>query len=201
MDTRTAILEKNFEAIHKSGFQAVRTDKVVADLGITKGAFYHYFPDKLAMGYAIVEEIIYPMFVGLWQKTLAQVLENQVNSVESIANAVNQIKAQANKDNISLGCPLNNLVQEMSSIDEVFRKKLSAILNKELELIQQIIQQGIDKQEIKASIDVYGTACFILAGIEGSYTLGKSKNSLEAFLASMDSLFFFLECLENKTHS
>ena len=49
MDTRTAILEKNFEAIYKSGFQAVRTDKVVADLGITKGAFYHYFPDKFGL--------------------------------------------------------------------------------------------------------------------------------------------------------
>lgn len=197
MDTRTAILEKNFEAIYKSGFQAVRTDKVVADLGITKGAFYHYFPDKFAMGYAIVDEIIYPMFVLLWQKMLQDVVENEVNALKAITEAICIIKAKANEDNISLGCPLNNLVQEMSSIDEVFRKKLSLIINKELDLIQQILQQGIDRQEIKADIDVYGTACFILAGIEGSYTLGKSKNSIKAFSASMNSLLFFLKCLEN----
>ena len=45
-DTRQRILEKNFEAMHEHGYQGMRADKVVKELGITKGAFYHYFEGK-----------------------------------------------------------------------------------------------------------------------------------------------------------
>ena len=43
-DTRTSILYKNYEAIHANGFHATRTDKVISELGITKGAFKHASP-------------------------------------------------------------------------------------------------------------------------------------------------------------
>ncbi len=192
MDTRTQILEKNFEAICKSGFQAVRTDKVVADLGITKGAFYHYFKDKYTLGYAIVDEIIYPAYTSCWQDAL----NSGTNSIESIIKSLRQIKAKSNAQNISLGCPLNNLIQEMSSIDEVFRQKLAMIIDKKLEILQKIIQNGVTKKEIHPHISPFDVACFIIASLEGSYTLGKSKNSLEAFEASMQCLISFLNNLK-----
>lgn len=191
MDTRTAILQKNFQAIYANGFQATRTDKVIGALGITKGAFYHYFPDKCSMGYAVVDEIIYPMFVNNWVK--AQ--QNYPNSIEAISHAIQNIEKTATEENIALGCPLNNLIQEMSTIDEVFRVKLAQVIDTELQWIERILQQGIDKKEIKA-INPNAIACFILAGIEGSFALGKSKKSLPAFRASMQTLIDFLQTLK-----
>lgn len=55
-DTRTQILERIYQAVRLHGFQGMRADKVVIDLGITKGALYHYFASKLELGYAIVDE-------------------------------------------------------------------------------------------------------------------------------------------------
>ena len=192
METCTLILHKNFEALYKSGFQALRTDKVVAELGITKGAFYHYFKDKYSLGYAIVDEIIAPMYINLWENALQQ----KNNSIQIITETITQIGNKANPSNIGLGCPLNNLIQEMSSIDENFRKKLSAIIDKKIDLIQKILQKGIDNQEVNPNIQTYSIACFIVSALEGSFSLGKSKNSFEAFSASIQTLVAFIQSLK-----
>ena len=66
-DTRAQILERNFQAVRLHGFQGMRADKVITDLGITKGALYHYFPNKFELGYAIVDELIAPVYVNSWR--------------------------------------------------------------------------------------------------------------------------------------
>ena len=198
MDTRTAILEKNYEAILEKGFQAVRTDKVVADLGITKGAFYHYFPNKNTLGYAVVDEIIYPRFVGVWEESHKKIMTNSdVNAIDLICQTLEKIKSFSTQENISVGCPLNNLIQEMATIDENFRKKLELILDKQHFFIQAILETGIDNQHIKSEINPNEWSYFILAGLEGSYTIGKAKNNLIAFQGSIKSLVMALSSLKN----
>lgn len=194
MDTRTAILKKNYEAILEKGFQAVRTDKVVADLGITKGAFYHYFPNKNALGYAIVDELIYPNFVGIWEESHKKVIDNSdINAIDVICQTLEKIASFSTSSTVSVGCPLNNLVQEMATIDENFRKKLAAIIDQQHFFIQAILEEGIQKQHLKSEINPNEWAYFILAGLEGSYTIGKAKNNLEAFKGSIKSLLMALK--------
>ncbi len=203
MDTRKAILEKNYEAILEKGFQGVRTDKVVADLGITKGAFYHYFPNKNALGYAVVDEIIYPRLVGIWQETY-ELLDNvgnvnksqTIDSVDIICQTLNKIGCFSTSDTVSVGCPLNNLIQEMATIDENFRIRLETILDKQHFFIQSILEKGIQKKQIKSEINANDWAYFILAGLEGSYTIGKAKNDIKAFEASIKSLLLALKAIK-----
>ena len=197
MDTRRAILEKNYEAILEKGFQGVRTDKVVADLGITKGAFYHYFPNKNTLGYAVVDEIIYPRFVGIWKETY-QLLEKEetIHSIDIICQTLDKISRFSTSDTISVGCPLNNLIQEMATIDENFRVKLEAILDKQHFFIHSILEKGIQKQQIKSEINTNDWAYFVLAGLEGSYTIGKAKNDIKAFEASIKSLLIALQAIK-----
>ncbi len=196
MDTRTAILEKNYEAILEKGFQAVRTDKVVADLGITKGAFYHYFPNKNTLGYAVVDEIIYPNFVGVWEDSYNKLIKNtDTLAIDAICQTIEKIASFSTAENISVGCPLNNLIQEMSTINESFRQKLAAIIDKQYFFIQAILEKGQENQHIKAEINPNEWSYFILAGLEGSYTIGKAKNNLEAFQGSIKSLLMALKQL------
>lgn len=198
MDTRTAILEKNYEAILEKGFQGVRTDKVVADLGITKGAFYHYFPNKNTLGYAVVDEIIYPNFVGVWEDSYNKLIKNiDTQAIDVICQTIEKIASFSTAENISVGCPLNNLIQEMSTIDENFRQKLAAIIDKQYFFIQAILEKGKESQQIKPEVNSNEWSYFIIAGLEGSYTIGKVKNNLEAFQASIKSLLMALKSLKN----
>jgi TetR/AcrR family transcriptional regulator, transcriptional repressor for nem operon len=192
MDTRQLIMQKNFEAIHKHGFQGVRADKVVAELGITKGALYHYFPNKMELGYAIIDEILAPMYLSLWKKfELAESnhFEIMVEIIQSYANF-------ADDDSIKLGCTLNNLVQEMSPLDETFQKKLQAIVKGIHFSIETGLKNGQLAGIFKPDFNPTLTAHFIQAGINGGWSLGKSQQNKVIFEMILGQLIQFVTTLK-----
>lgn len=188
LDTRGEILQKNFEAMRLYGFQGLRTDKVIAQMGITKGAFYHYFKDKLNVGYAVVDELIAPSYINTWKNLNTQ----GVHVIDAISNTLRCIAGYSNQETIHLGCPLNNLIQEMSPLDEGFNKRLSSILNEERKMIRQGIEGGIADGTILADTDADALTLFILASLEGSYAIGKSFNSYAKFIVCVEQLIKIL---------
>ena len=64
--TRERLLQAAFREMYRSGFQSAGLDAILAAAGVTKGALYHHFGSKEALGYAIVEEIIAPDNRGQW---------------------------------------------------------------------------------------------------------------------------------------
>lgn len=188
LDTRGEILQKNFEAMRLHGFQGLRTDKVIAQMGITKGAFYHYFKDKLNVGYAVVDELIAPSYINTWKNLSTQ----GVHVIDAISNTLRCIAGYSNQETIHLGCPLNNLIQEMSPLDEGFNKRLSSILNEERKMIRQGIEGGIADGTILAGTDADALTLFILASLEGSYAIGKSFNSYSKFIVCVEQLIKIL---------
>ncbi len=193
-DTRKLILEKNFHAMHLNGFQGMRTDKVISDLGITKGAFYHYFSDKLSLGYAIIEEIIAPQFISTWQG-----LENfKGNPIDGIVEIIKLISSSQSDSDISLGCPLNNLMQEMSPLEEGFKLRLNKIISKMHYFISAALQSGKDQNQVIKSIEPHETAYFIISSIEGSFGIAKTLQSKTVFNHSINQLIIYLETLKIK---
>jgi AcrR family transcriptional regulator len=192
VNTRQQILEKNFHAIHLNGFQGTRTDKVIADLGITKGAFYHYFPDKLALGYAVLDEMVAPMYIGMWQK-----LDNyEGNPIDGICEILEGLIGQCDEEAVKLGCPLNNLMQEMAPLDEGFRTRLNYILNTMQKHIARAIKRGQQENIILSTINAESLAFYILSSFEGGYGIAKSLQSREVFESSFRQLIQYLQTLK-----
>ena len=52
---RDRILESAHELVLKHGFSATTVDAVLVGAGASKGAFFHHFPSKRALGHALVE--------------------------------------------------------------------------------------------------------------------------------------------------
>jgi TetR/AcrR family transcriptional regulator, transcriptional repressor for nem operon len=177
MDTRTQILQHIFEAIKLHGYQGLRTDKVIAALGVTKGAFYHYFPDKQSVGYAVTDEIIAPMYIGNW----SNLLTGNGSVLENLLAGIQRQTCYVTDGNVHLGCPLNNLIQEMSPLDEGFRLRLRSIVERERALIEAAIKFSMDAGELKPDVDPNSLSLFILSAIEGSYSIAKSLQRKSVF--------------------
>ena len=192
MDTRTLILNKNYEAMCKHGFQGLRTDKVIAELNITKGAFYHYFPSKDSVGYAVVDEIIYPFYTGCW----SNLIKKDQHVIDSFIETLTEIKSFSTAETIHLGCPLNNLIQEMAPLDDGFRKRLVKVTAKIKQYMSEALTYGIQNNQVKPDIKVEETAIFILAAFEGSYSMGKIFQDYNAFSNCFEQLFDFLNNLK-----
>jgi TetR/AcrR family transcriptional regulator, transcriptional repressor for nem operon len=191
MDTRTQILQKNFEAMRLNGFQGVRADKVVESLSITKGALYHYFATKQELGYAIVDEIIAPHYTGFWKP-----LENYGgNPIDYIKTKFHELAAICTENEAKLGCPLNNLMQEMSPLDDGFRERLQSIITQMQQSVAIGLKNGQKKKFVRKDIDPTKTALFLISSLEGAYGVAKTLQNRAAFETVMSGLTDYLETL------
>jgi AcrR family transcriptional regulator len=182
--TRQLILQRCFEAIQAKGFETLRTDKEIARLKITKGAFYHYFPNKSELGYAVVDEVMLPFYEQKWSS-----LNNIETGVASALNAVfENEKSKATDTSIKRGDVLTNMILEMSHSDELFRQKLEAVNEVQVRILQKAIMTGRVAGELKNQTDARSMALFIIGQMMGCYTIGKVRASKDTFISMVSTL-------------
>jgi TetR/AcrR family transcriptional regulator, transcriptional repressor for nem operon len=191
MDTRDKILAAMFTDVHKNGFQGLRADKVIKEMEVTKGAMYHYFPSKDAIGLAIIEEIIEPNYIKFYQDL--DFFDG--NPIDMLQFHLKELVSMATDENISLGCPLNNLVQEMSPLNEQFRLKLKRIVDKMTISVATALKKGQKKDFVDKDKDAQAVADFFISSIEGAYSIAKVQRNVSLFKSNMDQLSFFLDIL------
>src|SRR2546422_9784373 len=65
--TRKKLLQAAFEEIYRRGFQGASLETILAAAGVTKGALYHHFPDKAALGYFVGVEGVKSLLLARWR--------------------------------------------------------------------------------------------------------------------------------------
>jgi AcrR family transcriptional regulator len=190
--TRSRILEAAFLEIYRNGFQGMRLDDVLATTGLTKGALYHHFPNKLALGYAVVEEVLLPTMETLW----LQPLRNARDPFEGLVTAIEQLSDGKPPEMLRYGCPLNNLAQEMSPLDEGFRQRLDRVFNFWHSEIGAALDAARQAGIIRDDVDSGETATFIMAAVEGCIGIAKNAQSVERLKSCNRGLIQYLRSLQ-----
>ncbi|MGB9128106.1 MAG: TetR/AcrR family transcriptional regulator [Thiobacillus sp.] len=189
--TRQTLLEAAFAEIHRNGFQAASITQILADTGLTKGALYHHFPDKKALGLAVVEEVIRPRLAAMMFEPLA-------DTRQPLAAMQALLTAKAAEDDpmvVTLGCPLNNLMQEMSPVDESFRQRLNEVFEAWVAVVAAALKRGKTAGEVRRDVDAEATAFFIVSALEGCVGMSKNTQSVAAYRSCLAQLGRFLDTL------
>lgn len=168
-ETRLNILDVAFWEVYHYGFQGVSIDDIVKKTGLTKGAFYHHFPTKLNLGYALVDDVIKPMIIKRW----VDPLEDHKDVLAGILKQMKIHIVDIPIEKLRHGCPLNNLVQEMSPVDPMFKKKLKASLNLWIDEIEKQLKRAQNDGYLKKKINTRQLAQFVVMTHEGFYGLIK----------------------------
>ncbi|MCO7226340.1 TetR/AcrR family transcriptional regulator [Pleionea sp. CnH1-48] len=175
-ETRQRILDAALEEIHLRGFQGMRVDQLLERTGLTKGALYHHFANKMSIGYAIVEEILEKEILEKWVGPLAKTN----NPVECIIEICRTESQSMSPDELEKGCPINNLSQEMSPIDEGFRERLAGVYQMWIESIANALRKGQSNNVIRKDIKPDNVAKFLLAALQGIIGVAKCCKSEES---------------------
>jgi TetR/AcrR family transcriptional repressor of nem operon len=195
--TRDKLLKAAFEEIYRRGFQAASLDTILAKAGVTKGALYHHFPDKDALGYAVVDEVVTNFLLQRWEVgPLGQLKGNPVTALQRILQ--HRVAALTNRE-VELGCPLNNLAQEMSPLDERFRRRVSGTFDTWTEAFARALMRGQSEGTVRRNLDAKKMAAFIVASIEGSFGLAKGARSAALLRSNLEVLSNFLDTLRPTT--
>src|SRR5579864_4114906 len=119
--TRGLLLQAAFREIYRSGFRSADLDTILAAAGVTKGALYYHFDNKEALGYAVVDEVIASNLHRKW----VQPLRNAKNPIDVLVRIIQSESLK--REDVQRGCPLLNLSQEMSGLDEGFRRRTAKV--------------------------------------------------------------------------
>ena len=189
--TRARLLQAAFREVFKYGFQSAGIDSILAATNVTKGALYYHFENKEALGYAVVEEVIAKLTSDRWLLPLQEgEEENPVDILISIVRA-----RPGRPRDIKAGCPLANLAQEMSLIDEQFRKRLEKIFRAWQEGIATALRRGQLQGTVRRDLVPEEAASFLIAMIEGYEVLAKNAQDAKVWSRGIRNIVGWLDSL------
>jgi AcrR family transcriptional regulator len=189
--TRMEILQAAFGLVFQRGFQGVSVDDIVKETQYTKGAFYHLFPTKLDLGYALVDEVIKPMVIDRWISPLA----DYDNPLQGILAQMQRLIGDVDPAILKFGCPLNNLVQEMAPIDPGFEERLKTALHLWIERMEEHLLRGKSAGFIHSAVNTREAAYFVVMAHEGFYGMIKGVGVEGAFDALYRSMTIYFRAI------
>ena len=187
--TRVRLLQAAFQEIHHSGFRSADLDAILAKAGVTKGALYYHFDNKEALGYAVADEIIASRVHQKW----VHPLRNAKNPIDVL---IRIYKAESlKKEDVQRGCELLNLAQEMSGLDEGFRRRTARIYKDWHDAMAEALREGQKRRVVRNDINANETARFLIAAWEGYAVLGKNSQDPRIMESGQRSVIRHLESL------
>ncbi|MFZ0415876.1 MAG: TetR/AcrR family transcriptional regulator [Candidatus Acidiferrales bacterium] len=192
--TRDRILQAAYEEFYRNGFQGGSLNHIAEKSGATKGALFHYFKSKAELGYAIVEEVIQPSGNERWINPLKEA-NDPVEAIKTTFRR-NIREDVTNIEMIEHGCPMNNLAQEMSPLDEGFRMRIERSYERWREAIADALERGKQRGQVKKGVGTKEVAALIVACQMGIWGTMRNTKDAELMIQSGEALCNYLDSLK-----
>lgn len=189
--TRERLLQAAFQQVYRYGFQSAGIDTILATTNVTKGALYYHFNSKDALGHAIVDEIVAKFVRDRWLLPLER--NKEKDPIDVLIGIVRAIPTRP-KD-VRGGCPLVNLAQEMSPLDEQFRKRLERLFLAWQEGVATLLRKGQSRGTVRRDLNADEAASFLVAMIEGYEVLAKNAQDVKVWEVGIRNIVGWLKTL------
>jgi AcrR family transcriptional regulator len=188
--SKQQILAAAFRVIHQKGFNRASVKEILADTGLTKGAFYHHFASKEAMGKAILDEI-----EGAIGSVWLEPIEALDDPITGIQEAMRAYAGSLSAEEVALGCPLNKLALELAPTDDFFRVRIKQIYDGWRSALADALRRGQRAGTVSQMIDPMGAATFFVAAQTGGRGLAKNAHNADILSVCADHLVRYLDTL------
>ena len=189
--TRQRILQAAYHEIHYRGYQAASIQSIIDQAGVTKGALYHHFRCKHDLVLALIDEV-YSQYV---RETFIQPLRDNDDPVSALIDILHTLQERITDESVALGCPLDNLAQEMTPIDEVIRQKLEQLYQYKRETIIAAFQRGQMNGTVNRNSNAESIALMVMATLQGCMGMAQSARSAKVLVQCGRGLVHYLEQL------
>jgi TetR/AcrR family transcriptional repressor of nem operon len=185
MNSKEKIITAAEELFWLKGYKNTSVTDILEKAEVSKGSFFHFFPDKKALFLEVIDYFYAKEMIPLFEKHF----KSNKNPKQQILDFCENINISYQKYQFYGGCLLGNMALELADIDEVFREKLDEIF----ENWKQELIKVLEKIETKKSADEI--ADYIIWGIEGLTLTGKvhktkvkNQSEFEIFKDVLESL-------------
>ena len=184
---REKLLEVAFDEIYHNGYNGTSIDKILKKASKNKGSMYHFFKSKKELGLAVVNEKINSYIEDKYGVLLKY--------EENICDEILKLIKNRNNFDFTCGCKLNNLMQELSPVDNDFKIALEKVYLRFENIIEEVLNKAIQKGEIKHN-DSKALSMYVVASIEGCLGTAKKSQDGNYFQTCISQLELFLNSLK-----
>ncbi len=177
-ETRQKLIEAAFALVHERGYRGTSLDEILKRAGVTKGGLYHHFDDKHDLVMTAFVQQVSAFMEEHWFRYLRQPGDPLDNMQCSIRTFIDN----ADIDELRMGCPINNLIQEMAASDEPMRLMLNGLLGEWRAEMFAALTRGQEEGYIHADIDIEGMAALMVSthqGVMGTMKAAASREHAE----------------------
>lgn len=183
-NTRQKLIDATYEEIYSHGYQGAALADILANAGVHKGSMYHFFPNKKEMALAAIQEKIAERF-GTRYRSIA---EGDGEYLETFFRGLRDLTQR----DFKRGCPVANIVQEMSNIDEDFNTLMKSIYAAFRLGVKTIYDRALMAGELR-ECDTDKLALFTIVALEGAILAAKASGEPQDYLDSVEMLISYIE--------
>jgi AcrR family transcriptional regulator len=193
--TRQKLLLSAFLEFYHRGFQGGSLQPIVASAGTSKGALFHHFPGgKQELGYAVVDEVVEVLLADRWLADLSDT-DDPITVMQQHFRTF--VSADIASGDWRHGCPLNNLAQEMSPIDDGFHNRITRLYDRWRRETALAFERGKAAGSVRRDVSAKSVSAMLVAGQMGVWGTGKASRNPEAMRQASEAVCSYLESLRS----
>lgn len=191
--SRTRLLEAARDVIRAQGFAASSVDDLCAAAGVTKGAFFHQFESKEALGVAAAD---------FWTETTsaffaAAPYHAQKTAVARVLAYINFRKAIIDGEIAEFTCLVGTMAQEVYGTSPAIRDACGRSIFGHAKTLEADIAAAMKERGIKGDWTAASLARHMQCVVQGAFVLAKAGNDPALARESLDHLKRYVACLFN----
>jgi TetR/AcrR family transcriptional regulator, transcriptional repressor for nem operon len=193
---REKILDAAFKLVRTRGFAATTVDDLCAAAGVTKGAFFHHFDSKEAMGVAVAEHwsnVTSALFAGAPYHGLADPLERVLAYIRFRRDILQGELAE-------FTCLVGTMAQETHQTSRLIAAACDASISGhaatlEPDIAAAMAARGLDPSGTTTGWSAASLALHTQTVLQGAFILAKAKGGPEIAKESVDHLGRYVRLL------
>ena len=190
-DARTRLLEAARDLIRAKGFAATSVDDLCRAAGVTKGAFFHHFDSKEALGVAAAAH---------WTQTTSAFFENAPyhahrDPLDRLLGYIEFRRSIIAGDLAEFTCLVGTMTQEAYGTHPAIRDACAASIFGHAATLEPDIAEIMRSRSIEADWTPASLARHSQAVLQGAFILAKATGNPAVALESLDHLKRYLTLL------
>jgi TetR/AcrR family transcriptional repressor of nem operon len=181
---RTRLLEAARDVIRQKGYNATTVDDLCKAAGVTKGAYFHHFESKEALGVAVA---------GFWSETTTELFDtapyHQPDApYERVLAYLEFRKSLIDGELAEFTCLVGTMTQEAYASHPAIREACAASILGHAATLEPDINAAMQACGVATDWTAASLSAHIQAGIQGAFILAKATGDPAQARSSIDHL-------------
>jgi TetR/AcrR family transcriptional repressor of nem operon len=190
-DARTALLTAALAVVRRQGWAATSIDQLCRTAGVTKGAFFHHFVSKEALGVAAARH---------WNEVTTRLFEqadyhHHADPLQRIYGYLDFRAALAQGPLEQISCFAGTTVQEAFATSDAIREACGQVIFEHAQRLEDDFRAAIEQHRPREPVTPESLALHTQAVLQGGFVIAKARGNNEPVLDAISHLRRYISLL------